>query len=111
MPKSPRPRPSPLGHIGNDAGDQVAAAIAGRQRPPKSARPSPRAACCVPSDCWPKASDAEAVEIYDEVRKADVPKQRMLEATRGAILARKPDGIPLLVEQLRSPDKACSRSA
>jgi HEAT repeat protein len=46
----------------------------------------------------------EAAEIYDEVRKADVPKQRILEATRGAILARKSDGIPLLVEQLRASD-------
>ncbi len=48
---------------------------------------------------------SEAVEIYDEVRKADVPKQKILEATRGAILARKSDGIPLLIEQLRSADK------
>ena len=48
----------------------------------------------------------EAAEIYDEVRQAEVPKQRILEATRGAILARKADGIPLLVEQLRSDDKA-----
>ncbi len=48
---------------------------------------------------------AEAVEIYDEVRQADVPKQRIVEATRGAILARKSDAIPLLVEQLRSKDK------
>ncbi len=47
----------------------------------------------------------EAAKIYDEVRKADVPRQRMLEATRGAILARGNDGIPLLVEQLRSNDK------
>ena len=31
---------------------------------------------------------AEATKIYDEVRKADVPKQNVLEATRGAILAR-----------------------
>lgn len=46
----------------------------------------------------------EAIEIYDEVRKAEVPKQRVLEATRGAILARGPDGIPVLVEQLRSKD-------
>ncbi len=46
-----------------------------------------------------------AIEIYDEVRNADVPHQRMLEATRGAILARKNDGIPMLVEQFRSPDK------
>ena len=49
---------------------------------------------------------AEAIEIFDEVRKADVPKQRKLEATRGAILARKEKGIPLLIEQLHSPDKA-----
>jgi HEAT repeat protein len=48
---------------------------------------------------------AEAVKIYDEVRKAEVPRQRMLEATRGAILARGAEGIPLLVEQLRSSDK------
>jgi len=47
----------------------------------------------------------EAVAIYDEVRKAGVPKQRIVEATRGAILARGADGIPLLVEQLRSKDK------
>jgi HEAT repeat protein len=48
---------------------------------------------------------AEAIEIYDQVRKAEVPKTRFLEATRGAILARKDEGIPLLLEQLRSPEK------
>lgn len=48
---------------------------------------------------------AEAIEIYDEVRKADVPKQRVIESTRGAILARNQAGIPLLLEQFRSPDK------
>lgn len=48
---------------------------------------------------------ADAVELYDLVRKAEVPKQRIVEATRGAILARGPEGIPLLVEQLRSSDK------
>ncbi len=47
----------------------------------------------------------EAMEIYDEVRRSDVPKQKIIEATRGAILARKSDGIPLLIEQLRSEDK------
>ena len=35
----------------------------------------------------------------------DAAMQRVLEATRGAILARKQDGIALLLEQLRSPDK------
>lgn len=49
---------------------------------------------------------AEAIEIFDEVRKADVPRQRLLEATRGAILARNHEGIALLLEQVRSPDKA-----
>ena len=34
-----------------------------------------------------RGNDSAAVKLYDQVRKADVPKQRMLEATRGAILA------------------------
>lgn len=49
---------------------------------------------------------AGATRLYDAVRKADVPKPRRLEATRGAILARGTDGVALLMEQLRSPDKA-----
>jgi len=49
---------------------------------------------------------AEAIRLYDLVRQAPVPKQRVLEGTRGAILARGPkEGLPLLVELLRSPDK------
>lgn len=48
----------------------------------------------------------EAVAVYDLVRKAEVPRQNVLEATRGAILARQAAGIPLLVEQLKSPDQA-----
>ena len=47
----------------------------------------------------------EAAQLYDEARAAEVPKQRKLEATRGAILARGDAGIPLLLEQLRSDDK------
>jgi len=52
---------------------------------------------------------AEAAKLYDAVRKADVPKQRVIEATRGSILASGSAGVPLLVEQLRSPDKAMFR--
>ena len=48
----------------------------------------------------------QAVRLFDAVRKAEVPKQRIVEATRGAILARGPAGAALLVEQLKSPDKA-----
>lgn len=49
---------------------------------------------------------AEAVKLYDTIRHANVPKQKRLEATRGAILARQSAGLPLLIEQLRSADKA-----
>jgi HEAT repeat protein len=56
--------------------------------------------------CLAEGQDSEAIEIYDVIRQADVPKQRIVEATRGAILARGDEGIPLLIEQLQSPDKA-----
>src|SRR5262249_38990110 len=52
-----------------------------------------------------RGKNADAVKLYDLVRTANVLKQRRLEATRGAILARKMDGLPLLLEQLRSTDK------
>jgi HEAT repeat protein len=48
---------------------------------------------------------ADATKLYDTVRTAAVPRQRLLEATRGAILARQSGGLPLLLEHLRSPDK------
>ena len=47
----------------------------------------------------------DAVKLYDRVCSADVPRQLVLEATRGAILSRGPAGVPMLLEQLRSPDK------
>ncbi|MFM7108279.1 MAG: HEAT repeat domain-containing protein [Planctomycetaceae bacterium] len=50
-----------------------------------------------------KAADAAA--LCDLVRAADVPAPRIIEATRGAILARGDAGVPLLLEQLRSPDR------
>ncbi len=49
---------------------------------------------------------AEAVKLYDEVRAADLPQTRIFEATRGAILARGAEGVPLLVKELQSADKA-----
>ncbi|MHB8521229.1 MAG: HEAT repeat domain-containing protein [Limisphaerales bacterium] len=50
--------------------------------------------------------DTEAVRLYDAVRQANVPKQRILEATRGSILARKADGLPLLLQTLRAADRS-----
>lgn len=46
----------------------------------------------------------QAIALYDAVRKADLPKQRILEGIRGAIIARGPAGTSLLVDQLRSSD-------
>ncbi|MFM9057779.1 MAG: HEAT repeat domain-containing protein [Planctomycetaceae bacterium] len=48
---------------------------------------------------------AEAAALYDLVRAADVPAPRIIEATRGAILARGDAGVPLLLEQVRSPER------
>ena len=45
------------------------------------------------------------MKLYDEVRAADLPQTRILEATRGAILARGAEGVPLLVKELQSADK------
>jgi HEAT repeat protein len=53
-----------------------------------------------------QGKDADALKLYEAVLKAKLPKQRLLEATRGMILAKGSAGIPLLVEQLRSTDKA-----
>ncbi len=46
---------------------------------------------------------AEAAKLCDAVRMAKVSEQRQAEATRGLILARGKDGIPMLIETLRSP--------
>ena len=48
---------------------------------------------------------ATAMKLFDGVRTADVSEQRQAEAARGAILVGGRDGIPLLVDLLRSPSK------
>jgi HEAT repeat protein len=93
-----------LGRIGNSAAAQpLRKTLAGAPLPVRSAIAE---GCILCAERMLAAGDrAEATKIYDEVRQADVPRQRMLEATRGAILARGDEGIPLLVEQFRSNDK------
>ena len=74
---------------------------------PETVRPTVAEGCILCAERFlADGNRSEAVKLYDTVRKADVPKQRVLEATRGAILARQAAGVPLLVEQLRSADKA-----
>lgn len=46
-----------------------------------------------------------AVALYDLVRNADVPAALRAAATRGAIVARREEGVPLLIEQLHSNDR------
>lgn len=94
-----------LGHIGGEAAAKaLQPALASA---PTAVRSAVAQGCLL---CAEKYLDhgkaAEAVKLYDAVRAAEVPRQRILEATRGAILARQADGLPLLVETLRSTDLA-----
>jgi HEAT repeat protein len=94
-----------LGRIGNDAATAaLRKSLAGTSRKVRSAVAEGLVLCA--ERLLADGRSQQAIEIYDEVRKAEVPQQRTLEATRGAIVARKEQGIALLLEQLRSPDKA-----
>ena len=94
-----------LGRIGGPAAVKAleAALIDG----PSAIRSAVAEGCILCAEKFQADGDAEhAAKLFDAVRKAPVPKQRIVEATRGAILARGSAGTPLLVEQLQSPDKA-----
>lgn len=93
-----------LGRIGDDA---AATLLRGELA---STKPNLRAAaaegCILCAEHLAAAGKIDqAAELFDTVRTAEVPQQRVLEATRGAILARKSEGLALLLEQLRSADQ------
>lgn len=92
-----------LGNIANDA-----AARALRESlftAPSSVRSAFAEGCVLCAERLDAAGRSDvAAEIYDQVRTADVPTQRIVEATRGAILARKQAGLPLLMETFQSPN-------
>jgi len=94
-----------LGRIGgNKAAQALERSLPGA---PAKVRPAVAYGCVLCAERYLAEGEAgAAVKLFDTVRAADVPKQRLLEATRGAILARKSAGVELLVEQLRSTDKA-----
>jgi len=94
-----------LGRIGGDAAaKKLEPLLAGS---PGAVRSAVAEGCVLCAEkCLAEGKPAEAVKLYDLVRNADVPKQRVLEAIRGAILARQSDGVPLLAQQLKSTDKA-----
>ena len=93
-----------LGHIGNTAAVralQQSLAVA-----PAPIRTAIAEGCVLCAERLLVAGKRdEAIAVYDQVRKSEVPKQSVLEATRGAILARQSGGIALLLEQLKSSDK------
>jgi len=93
-----------LGHIGGEkAAKALTQSLTNAQGEVRSAAAEGCVLCA--EQFMAQNNTAEAVKLYDTVRKADVPDQRHLEAIRGAILARQSDGLPLLIEQLRSEDK------
>jgi HEAT repeat protein len=93
-----------LGHIGNAAATKsLTAALA---TVPANVRSAVAEGCVLCAERLHSEGNAvAATKVYDQVRAADVPMQRIIEATRGAILARNQDGIPLLQEIIQSPDK------
>lgn len=93
-----------LGRIGNEAATQsLRAALAASPKNVRSAVAEGYVLCA--ERLHSQGQSSAATEIYDEIRKADLPMQRIIEATRGAILARNQQGIPLLLEIFQSPDK------
>ncbi|MEO2035329.1 MAG: HEAT repeat domain-containing protein [Planctomycetaceae bacterium] len=93
-----------LGHIGNPAATELLRTTLATAH--EDIRSAVAEGCVLCAERLLSEGDAvAAIEIYDEVRRADVPMQRIIEATRGAILARNQDGIPLLLELLQSPEK------
>ena len=94
-----------LGRIG---GPSAVSALSTRlAEAPAAAKPALAAGClrCA-AGFLAAGQDAEAARWYDLVRGAQLTVPLTLEATRGLILARGRAGIPLLLEQLRAPEKA-----
>ncbi|MBM3890287.1 MAG: hypothetical protein FJ388_14325, partial [Verrucomicrobia bacterium] len=79
---------------------------------PAAVRPAVADACvwCAQS-LQAKGKRDQALALYDRVRKSDAPRQIVAAATRGAILARQSAGVPMLIEQIKSSDKAMASMA
>lgn len=93
-----------LGHIGGEKAAETL--VQSLTSAPAGVRSAVAQGCILCAEqCLAHDKSADAVKLYDSVRQADVPDQRHLEAIRGAILARRFQGVPLLIEQLRSDDE------
>ncbi len=98
-----------LGRIGNGEAAGVLGEFLngeGMASAPEEVRSAVAEGCILCAEEYDRSGDAAAaIELFDAVRAADLPRQRLLEATRGAILARKADGLPQLLELLESDDR------
>ncbi len=75
-------------------------------------RPEAAAACLLAAEKQLADGHAEvAVALNDAVRNAKVPASYRAAATRGAIVARKAKGVPLLIEQLRANERIIRNAA
>jgi HEAT repeat protein len=93
-----------LGHIGGPAATRALSKAL--QHSPEGVRSAVAEGSILCAEkFFATGKNSDAIKIYDHIRKSAVPKQRVLEATRGAILARGSAGVPLLLEQLRAEDK------
>lgn len=98
-----------LGRIGGSASSALQAALDDPRAEVRSAAAEGCVLCA--EQQWAEGNTSVALTLYDAVREADVHPQRILEATRGAVLVRGDDGIPLLMEQFSSPDRSRLRLA
>lgn len=93
-----------LGRISN--GESIRIVQRALSAGPEASRPDAAAACLIAAQLQLAAGNAQtAVALYDAVRMAKVPVPYILAATRGAIVARKSNGIDLLVKLLKSDDR------
>lgn len=79
---------------------------------PDTSRGETAAACLLAADRQRASGDLnQAMVLYDSIRTAKVPTACRVGATRGAILARKADRVPFLMEQLRTEELAIRNAA
>jgi HEAT repeat protein len=79
---------------------------------PETSRDEAAAACLLAADRQRlQGNSSQAIVLYDLIRQAKVSIACRVGATRGAILARKTDRVPFLIEQLRSDEPAIRDAA
>lgn len=91
-----------LGKIGPAAAPALEQALHGAAAP---IRPALADGCLLAADqLAATGKTAQAIAIYDRLRKVELPRALRVAAARGAILARQADGAAILVEQLKGTD-------